>query len=179
MCVLITVRTDLPLWCFHASEAVQRESGRAANPNRWNKFNDQLKWEPTLSGLRHFNASSLRAWIKIVMTPCCLLLPIKHFAEPCSHCDYVSGSIYDLWHSASSQEVYVFTYPSVIKPKFVELTILYFLNSSPSTSFKHGIFICLCFWILRSSKVKLVRSVFSCKGEGCPRCHIWLTPVKF
>lgn len=70
------VRTDLPLRCFYSSDAIQRETGRAATPNRWNEFNDPLKWEPALSGLRHFNALSLRASIKVVMTPCCLLLPI-------------------------------------------------------------------------------------------------------
>lgn len=130
LCVCFhTVQTDLPLWCFHASDAIQRESGRAATPSRWNKFNDQLKWEPTLLGLRHFNALSFRAWIKIVMTPCCLPLPIKHFAEPCSCWDYISGSIYDFCAPACSQQEYVFlTYPSAIKPKFVELTILYFFE---------------------------------------------------
>lgn len=84
--------------------SIQRESGRAATPNRWNKFNDQLKLEPTLSGLRHFNALSSRAWLKVVMTPCCLLLSIKHFAELCSCCDHTSASICDFCSPAGSQE---------------------------------------------------------------------------
>lgn len=130
LCVLIMVQIELPLWCFHASISIQRESVRAATPNRWNKFNDQLKWEATLSGLRHFNALSSRASIKVVMTPCCLLLSIKHFAELCSCCDYTSASICDFCSPAGSQEAYVLVYPSAIKPKFVELIVLYFPESS-------------------------------------------------
>lgn len=52
------VRVLIMVWTL---DAVQRESGRAATPNRQIKFNDQLKWEPMLSGLRCFNALSLRA----------------------------------------------------------------------------------------------------------------------
>lgn len=95
-CVLIMAWTDLLLWCFHASDAIQKESGRAATPNIWKKLNDQLKWEPTSSDLRHFSASSLSVRIKTVMTPCCLLLHIKNFSGPCSCYDYVSGSIHGI-----------------------------------------------------------------------------------
>lgn len=136
VCVLIMVQTELPLWCFHVSISIQRESGRAATPNRWNKFNDQLKWEPTLSGLRHFNALSSRAWIKVVMTLCRLLLSIKHFAELCSCCDYTSASICDFCSPAGSQEAYVLVYPGAIKLKFVGLIILYFPESFSSHFFQ-------------------------------------------
>lgn len=136
LCVLIMVQTELTLWCFHASISVQRESIRAATPNRRNEFNDQLKWEATLSGLRHFNALSSRNWIKVVMTPCCLLLSIKHFAELCSCCDYTSVSICDFCSPAGSQEAYVLVYPSAIKPKFVELIILYLPESFSSHLFQ-------------------------------------------
>lgn len=131
LCVLIMVQTELPLWCFHASISIWRESVRAATPNIWNKFNDQLKWEAILSGLRRFNALSSRASIKVVMTPCCLLLSIKHFAELCPCCDYTSVSICVFCSPAGSQEAYVLVYLSAIKLKFVEpiIIILYFPES--------------------------------------------------